>query len=96
MPWGWLKRGTDRDVYRWRSGRVWAQALYDEHSEVPRFGALRRDKTPTPACLNYRRTYGTELLLELFWGEERRALALSHVCVSERPPSTVSPLGHLI
>src|SRR3954470_12243565 len=44
---GWLKRGTDRGWCRWYRRRDW------EHCDVPRFRALRRDKTPTPACLDY-------------------------------------------
>src|SRR3954463_4124386 len=37
---------------RWCQNRV--EHMHDEgHHDVPRFGALRRDNTPTPACLLY-------------------------------------------
>ena len=35
-------------------------------ASLPRFGALRRDNTPTPACLSVSGISGTELLLELY------------------------------
>ena len=35
-------------------------------ASLPRFGALRRDNTPTPACLSIYSISGTELLLELY------------------------------
>ena len=35
-------------------------------ASLPRFGALRRDNTPTPECLSICSISGTELLLELY------------------------------
>ena len=38
--------------------------------DLPRFGALRRDNTPTPACLNIYAVYmsgSTKLLLKLYY-----------------------------
>src|SRR3954463_16738968 len=37
---------------RWCRNRV-GHKHCEEHHDVPRFGALRRDNTPTPACLFY-------------------------------------------
>ena len=37
-------------------------------ASLPRSGALRRDNTPTPACLSICGISGTELLLELYLG----------------------------
>src|ERR1041385_7406045 len=47
MPWGWLKRGTNRYECRWYRKREWEHTV--RHHDVPRFGALRRDNTPSPA-----------------------------------------------
>ena len=46
---GWLKWGNNAQTTGAPDG-----SRYEAHGEVPRFGALRRDKTPTPAYLNYR------------------------------------------
>src|SRR3954468_10586279 len=37
---------------RWCRNRV-EHMHHEGHHDVPRFGALRRDNTPTPACLFY-------------------------------------------
>src|SRR4051812_19134260 len=48
MPWGWLKRGTGtRLVSMVPEARVGKNTV--KHNDVPRFGALRRDNTPSPA-----------------------------------------------
>src|SRR3954462_3404466 len=48
MPWGWLKRGTGpRLVSMVPEARVGTNTV--KHHDVPRFRALRRDNTPTPA-----------------------------------------------
>src|ERR1041385_5853663 len=49
MPWGWLKRGTNRGECRWYRKREWEHTV--RHHDVPRFGALRRDNTPSPVEL---------------------------------------------
>src|SRR4051812_24339074 len=40
------------DLCRWCRNRV-GHKHGEGHHDVPRFGALRRDNTPTPACLLY-------------------------------------------
>src|SRR3954466_3161272 len=50
MPWGWLKRGTKlRLVSMVPEARVGTNTV--RHCDVPRFGALRRDNTPSPSEL---------------------------------------------
>ena len=50
-------------------------------ASLPRFGALRRDNTPTPACLCICSISGTELLLELFLRSVPSASDLVYACV---------------
>src|SRR3954467_12497218 len=48
MPWGWLKRGTrPRLMSMVPEARMGTSIV--RHHDVPRFGALRRDNTPSPA-----------------------------------------------
>src|SRR3954467_7741188 len=50
MPWGWLKRGTrPRLMSMVPEARMGTSTM--RHRDVPRFGALRRDNTPSPAEL---------------------------------------------
>ena len=44
------------------------------HCDVPRFGALVRDKTPTPADVTMSNNSTTMVLLELYVREEERAM----------------------
>ena len=44
------------------------------HCDVPRFGALVRDKTPTPADLTVSNNSATMVLLELYLREEEGSL----------------------
>ena len=47
------EKGTlEFELCRWCRNRV-EYKNGEEHHDVPRFGALRRDNTPTPACLLY-------------------------------------------
>ena len=48
---------------------------------LPSFGALRRDNTPTVACLSVSGISGTELLLELYLRSVPRASDLVYACV---------------
>ena len=50
-------------------------------ASLPRFGALRRDNTPTPACLRICSISGTELLLELYLRSVPSASDLVYACV---------------
>src|ERR1041384_2054113 len=48
MPWGWLKRGTGPRLFSMvPEARMGTNTV--KHHDVPRFGALRRDNTPSPA-----------------------------------------------
>src|SRR3954463_9520908 len=48
MPWGWLKRGTGpRLLSMVPEARMGTNTV--KHHDVPRFVALRRDNTPSPA-----------------------------------------------
>src|SRR3954469_19457816 len=48
MPWGWLKRGTGPGLMSMvPEARMGTNTV--RHHDVPRFGALRRDNTPSPA-----------------------------------------------
>src|SRR3954462_3539539 len=48
MPWGWLKRGTGPGLMSMvPEARMGTNTVI--HHDVPRFGALRRDNTPSPA-----------------------------------------------
>src|SRR3954466_8467161 len=48
MPWGWLKRGTGPGLMSMvPESRMGTNTVI--HHDVPRFGALRRDNTPSPA-----------------------------------------------
>src|SRR3990170_3581836 len=61
---GWLEV---RARLLWRSRDGIGQTA---RGDLPRFGALRRDNTPTPACLNIYALYmssSTESLLELYY-----------------------------
>src|SRR3954462_14262459 len=50
MPWGWIKRGTGpRLLSMVPEARMGTDTV--KHHGVPRFGALRRDNTPSPAEL---------------------------------------------
>src|ERR1041384_37249 len=50
MPWGWLKRGTRPGLMSMvPETRMGTNTV--KHHDVPRFGALRRDNTPSPADL---------------------------------------------
>src|SRR3954469_3750837 len=50
MPWGWLKRGTGPGLMSMvPETRLGTNTV--THHDVPRFRALRRDKTHTPAEL---------------------------------------------
>src|SRR3954465_8691917 len=50
MPWGWLKRGTRPKLMSMvPEARMGTSTV--RHRDVPRFGALRRDNTPSPAEL---------------------------------------------
>lgn len=54
------------------------------HDGLPRFGTLRRDNTPTPACVCMIYIGSTRLLLELYWRRkrvERLLLGLMSECV---------------
>ena len=46
------------------------------HCDVPRFGALVRDKTPTPADMSMSNNSATMVLLELYVREEERPCAI--------------------
>src|SRR3954464_416963 len=48
MPWGWLKRGTGPELMS-MVPKASMETNTVKHHDVPRFGALRRDKTPSPA-----------------------------------------------
>ena len=82
--------GRTADAMRWLKIRAGSRELVGSRGEVgmsgrgtrdiPRFGALRRDNTPSPAecglCVN-----DTGLLLELFWGgRQARAQAVPPLC----------------
>jgi hypothetical protein len=86
--------GRTVDAMRWLKRRAGSRALVGSRGEVgmrgrgtrdiPRFGALRRDNTPSPAecglCVDV-----TGLLLELFWGgRQARAWAVPPFCVLPR------------
>ena len=64
-PMGWLKRGGGSRALVVSRGEVDMRERGTQ--DIPRFGALRRDNTPS---LAERGLYvdGTSLLLELFWG----------------------------
>src|SRR3954463_8009815 len=48
MPWGGVKRGTGPGLMSMvPEARVGTKTV--KHHDVPRFGALRRDNTPSPA-----------------------------------------------
>src|SRR3954468_13440711 len=54
MPWGWLKRGEHarmNDVDG--AGIGLSTSTVRNTTMYPKFGALRRNNTPTPACLLY-------------------------------------------
>ena len=53
------------------------------HYDVPRFRALVRDKTPTPADLTVINISTTMVLLELYLREEERALGSTLSFLSE-------------
>ena len=64
---GWLEVGVR---LLWRSRARIGQIA---RGDLPKFGALQRDNTPTPACLNIYAVYmsgSTALLLELYLEEE--------------------------
>src|SRR3954469_15187779 len=84
MPWGWLKRGTGPElmsmVPQARLGRNTGT-----HHDVPRFGALRRDNTPSPAELTISNNSDyNECSLSYMRGRRRGPLitALSLLCLS--------------
>src|SRR4051812_5957810 len=57
MPWGWLKRGTrPRLTLMVPEARMGTSTM--RHCDVPRFGALRRDNTPSPAEPTISNNYG--------------------------------------
>src|ERR1044072_1784739 len=50
MPWGWLDRGTGPGLMSMvPETRMGTNTI--RHYDVPRFGALHRDNTPSPADL---------------------------------------------
>ena len=70
------------------------------HGGLPRFGALRRDNTPTPACLSISGVYIGQymVLLELYWeAGERKASSLlpllSGLSLSRSKPFAWVPRG---
>ena len=60
-------------------------------SSLPRFGALRRDNTPTPACLYVCGISQYRVLLELYLRSVPSASDLVYACVW---PALVAMYGH--
>src|SRR3954470_13439557 len=57
MPWVWIKRGTrPRLMSMVPEARMGTSIV--RHCDVPRFGALRRDNTPSPAEPTISNNYG--------------------------------------
>src|SRR4051812_24771983 len=76
MSWGWLKRGKDpRLMSMVPETRLGTSTV--KHHDVPRFGALLRDKTPTPAELTMSNNSGYNVCsLSSFRGRRRRPRVL--------------------
>src|SRR3954471_15835306 len=74
MPWGWLKRGTGpRLLSMVPEARVGTNTV--RHRDVPRFGALRRDNTPSPAKPNISNNSGyNECFMSCMRGRRRGPL----------------------
>src|SRR3954468_936276 len=73
MPWGWLKRGTGPGLMSMvPEARMGTNTVI--HHDVPRFGALRRDNTPSPAEPTISNNSGyNECSNELYERKEKRA-----------------------
>src|SRR3954465_6246220 len=67
------------EMCRWCRNRV-GHKHGDGHHDVPRFGALRRDNTPTPACLLYMNDLSNYNNCSWSWIRGRRDL--SWACLS--------------
>src|SRR3954470_19712721 len=76
MPWGWIKRGKGpRLMSMVPETRLGTSTV--KHRDVPRFGALLRDKTPTPAELTMSKYSGYNVcFLSCCRGRRRRPWAL--------------------
>src|SRR3954463_3591929 len=63
--------------------RNWVGHKHDEgHHDVPRFGALLRDNTPTPACLFYINALSYNNSFSICSGEGERRRGLSSLLLS--------------
>src|SRR4051794_25389002 len=80
MPWGWLKRGKGSRLMSMVSETRLGTSTV-KHRDVPWFGALLRDKIPTPAELTMSNNSGYSVCsLSCFRGRRRKPRALlSHV-----------------
>ena len=79
---GWLKRGTCSRAPVGSRGEVDMSERGTQ--DIPRFGALRKDNTPSSAeCGLY--VEGTSLPLELFWGGRKtsQSIGCSFSCIGE-------------
>src|SRR3954471_8520778 len=74
MPWGWLKRGTGPGLMSMvPEARMGTNTV--KHHDVPRFGALRRDNTPSPAEPTISNNFGyNECSLSCMRGRRRGPL----------------------
>src|SRR3954471_14268079 len=74
MPWGWLKRGTGPGLMSMvPETRMGTNTV--KHHDVPRFGTLRRDNTPSPAELTISNNSGyNECSLSCLRGRRRGPL----------------------
>src|SRR3954468_19754647 len=74
MPWGWLKRGTGPGLMSMVPETRLGTKMVTHH-DVPRFRALRRDKTLTPAELTISNNSGyNECSLSCLRGRRRGPL----------------------
>src|SRR3954471_12616362 len=74
MPWGWLKRGTGPGLMS-MVPEAGMGIITMRHHDVPRFGALRRDNTPSPADLTMSNNSGyNECSLSCLRGRRRGPL----------------------
>src|SRR3954471_23760237 len=74
MPWGWLKRGTGPGLMSMVPETKLGTKMVTHH-DVPRFRALRRDKTLTPAELTISNNSGyNECSLSCLRGRRRGPL----------------------
>src|SRR3954468_21510746 len=84
MPWGWLKRGTGpRLLSMVPEARVGTNTV--RHRDVPRFKALHRDNTPSPAEPTISNNFGyNECSMSCMRGRRRGTLVTALSLLSLR------------